>query len=158
MLRDVPDGLICPFLNLVIYLYFSLILKHVCVTVLCGKMFRANLASVFLATVWRTELREVSLTKQSLIWPICKLCFTFYKVCKLLSSWAQYIIIKILQKEKKNSQSKIKNPYCKVNKTKWIWIYDREKTRYSAIKDHLRPLLKTILGQTRTCEFLWGHT
>ena len=22
------------------------------------------------------------------------------------------------------------------NKTKWIWIYDREKIQYSAIKDH----------------------
>ena len=25
------------------------------------------------------------------------------------------------------------------NKTKWFWIYDREKIRYSAIKDHIRP-------------------
>ena len=35
-----------------------------------------------------------------------------------------------------------------LNKTKWIWIYDREKIRYSAIKGHKRPY-KTIKGHTR---------
>ena len=62
------------------------------------------------------------------------------------------------------------------NKTKWIWIYDREKRRYSAIKDHkmryktikrpqyARPHMtmavksnKTIWGQIRPNKAIQGH-
>ena len=40
------------------------------------------------------------------------------------------------------------------NKTKWIWIYDRERRRYSAIEDHKMPF-KTI---KRPCKSIQDHT
>ena len=48
------------------------------------------------------------------------------------------------------------NDMPSINKTKWIWIYDREKRLYSAIKDHKMPyetikrLYKAIQDHTRS--------
>ena len=41
---------------------------------------------------------------------------------------------------------KILYDLCNWNKTKWIWIYDREKRRHSAIKDHK----KAVIDPTRS--------
>ena len=49
------------------------------------------------------------------------------------------------------------------NKTKWIWIYDREKRQYSAIEDHkmlfkaVKMPYEDIKGQTRPYKAIQVH-
>ena len=66
-------------------------------------------------------------------------------------SWTRKVIFKV---ESTQNYEKICNS---AKKTKWIWIYGREKRRYSAIKDYKMPK-KAIQCHTMPCKAILGHT